>query len=124
MVKIVIKVYFIHKTIDHKYEITPLSFQVTNLIYGEYQEILVSFSEMLNFKVHQFRRFDNSWGSFDKDTGQWNGMISNLINGEADFLPASLAICCKRTEVVEYMWILSQVSRGFAIKSMYIKIKI
>ena len=80
---------------------------------------MASFSEILNFRVRQFRRFDNSWGVLDAETGKWNGMISNLINGEADFMPASLAMCCKRAEVVDYLWTLTRVTRGFAIKCMY-----
>ena len=71
---------------------------------------------MLNFKIRQFKRIGGGWGSIDKVTGQWNGMISNLINGEADILTSSLTICCRRTEVVEYLWTLSQKRICFGIK--------
>ena len=94
-----------------------ISFQITNLVYGDYQDILMLLSEMLNFRVRQFRRFDNGWGAFDKETGQWSGMISNLINDEADFMPVSLGLCCRRTEVVDYLWTITEVTNGFAIKS-------
>ena len=59
-------------------------FQVTDFIQGEYQDIVTIFSEKLNFKLRQFLRFDGAWGSFDKQSGKWNGMISNMVNGEAD----------------------------------------
>ena len=36
----------------------------------------MSFSEMLNFRIRQFKRFDGGWGSYDKETGQWSGMIA------------------------------------------------
>ena len=78
----------------------------------------MSFSEMLNFRIRQFKRFDGGWGSYDKETGQWSGMMSNLIKSEADFITASLDQCCNRTEVIDYLWALTTVSRGFAIKSM------
>ena len=94
-----------------------LPLQVTHLVHGGYQDILMSISEILNFKVRQFRRSDNAWGSLDKETGDWNGMISNLINGEADFTTATLDACCRRTEVMDFLWALSQFSYGFAIKS-------
>ena len=34
---------------------------------GEFEDILESFSEMLNLRVQQFKRFDGGWGS--KETG-------------------------------------------------------
>ena len=73
---------------------------------------------MLRFTVRQFKRFDNKWGALDDKTGLWNGMISNLVNQEADFLPVSLAQCCKRSKVIDYLWTLTEVRRGFAIKSL------
>ena len=74
---------------------------------------------MLNFKIRQFKRIGGGWGSIDKVTGQWNGMISNLINGEADILTSSLTICCRRTEVVEYLWTLSLKRTCFGIKGLF-----
>ena len=53
--------------------------QVTDLITGEYQDILKTFSDNLNFGIKQFTRTDRGWGAIDKNTGQWSGMISNLI---------------------------------------------
>ena len=90
------------------------------MINGEYQDILKAFSEILNFRVRQFKRFDSGWGALDQETGQWSGMISNLINGEADFISASLTQCCMRTEPLDFLWGLSQVRYGFAIKSKYL----
>ena len=59
-------------------------FQVTDFIQGEYQDIVTIFSQKLNFKLRQFLRFDGAWGSFDEKSGKWEGMISNMVNGEAD----------------------------------------
>ena len=59
-------------------------FQVTDFIQGEYQDIVTIFAEKLNFTLRQFLRFDGAWGSFDKQSGKWSGMISNMVNGEAD----------------------------------------
>ena len=50
-------------------------------------------------------------------------MISNLKNGEADIMTGSMAICCKRTEAVDFLWPLASTSYGFAIKSSYFKLK-
>ena len=99
------------------YFIFLLIFQVTNLVEGEFQDLIKLFSNMLNFTVvQQLNRFDGGWGQLDKDTGQWDGMISNIINGEADLAIATLTICCGRTEVVDYLWTLAQPRPAFAIK--------
>jgi hypothetical protein len=39
------------------------------LVKGEFDDILESFSETLNFKAQQFKRFDGGFGAFDKETG-------------------------------------------------------
>ena len=71
----------------------------------------------MNFKVNQFKRIDGEWGLFDKGTGQWNGLVSNLVKGEADMITASLNECCMRRKAVDFIWPLSSRSLGFAIKS-------
>ena len=97
--------------------------KVSNLIKGQYQDFLKVFSEMLNFQVRQFRRQDGGWGSRNSDTGQWNGMVSNLKNGEADMITATINICCKRTQAVDFLWPMSTQNLGFAIKRWYFKFK-
>ena len=88
------------------------------MVQGECQDILGLFSAILNFNIQQFKRIDGEWGTLNKETGEWNGMISNLKNGEADIIPASMQICGRRTEAVDFLWPLASVSYGFAIKSM------
>ena len=50
------------------------------------------------------------------ETGQWNGMISNVVNGEADIITTALAKCCKRTEVLDFFGSFLTESQGFVIK--------
>ena len=97
--------------------------KVTDLVQGEFQDILGLFSGILNFNIRQFKRIDGEWGTLNKETGKWNGMISNLKNGEADIITGTLTICCRRTEAVDFLWPLGSVSFGFAIKSNYFKLK-
>ena len=40
-----------------------------------------------------------------------------MIYGEADLVSAALAQCCRRDEVVDYLWTISEYSFGFVIKS-------
>ena len=56
---------------------------------------------------------------FTVETGHWNGMISNLVNGDADLITAPLTKCCRRTEAVDFLWSFSTQSLGFVIKRKY-----
>ena len=87
------------------------------MVQGQFQDILILFSEILNFKIRQFKRVDGLWGAIDKESGKWNGMISNLINGDADILVGSVTVCCRRHEVVDFFWMLAFSQYGFFIKS-------
>ena len=91
------------------------------MVHGEFQDILGIFSDHLNFKIQQFKRLDGAWGSLNKETGEWNGMISNLKNGEADMITATLTICCQRTQAVDFLWPMATQNLGFAIKRWYFK---
>ena len=92
--------------------------KVSNLIKGQYQDFLKVFSEMLNFQVRQFRRQDGGWGSRNSVTGQWSGMVSNLVNGEADLISVALSLApAGRTDAMDFIWTLSEGTSGFAIKS-------
>ena len=71
---------------------------------------------MLNFQIRLFKRFDGEWGSVDEN-GTSNGMLSNLQNGEADIGLAIFTLCCRRTEVADFLWSTDPVSTVFAIKS-------
>ena len=91
------------------------TYEVTNVADGKYIDILNQLSKMLNFKFRLFKRFDENWGSIDEN-GNWNGMVSNLISGEADIIVASLTMCCRRTEAADYLWAISNPIEVFAIK--------
>ena len=54
------------------------------------------------------------------ETGQWNGMISNVVNREADIITAALTKCCKRTKVLDFFGSFSKESLGFVIKRKYV----
>ena len=91
-------------------------FKVTDIVDGQYYEILKYFSTILNFQIRLFKRFDGEWGSVDEN-GTSNGMLSNLQNGEADIGLAIFTLCCQRTEVADFLWSTDPVSTVFAIKS-------
>ena len=55
------------------------------------------------------------------ETEQWNGMISNVVNGEADIISAALTKCCKRNKVLDFFGSFSKESLGFVIKRKYVQ---
>ena len=71
---------------------------------------------MLNFQLRLFIRFDGGWGKIDEN-GKWNGLISNLQNGEADIGAVVVFLCCRRTEAVDFLWSTEHPIEVFAIKS-------
>ena len=46
----------------------------------------------LNFRARLFIRRDRKWGSIDAQSGEWNGMVSSLLKGEADLIFTSLSM--------------------------------
>ena len=74
---------------------------------------------MLNFTVRLFKRKDSKWGAIQRSTGKWNGMVGNILNGDADLIATSLTIFGSRIQVLDFMYPLSDVTLGFAIKSKF-----
>ena len=91
------------------------TYEVTNVADGKYIDILNQLSKMLNFKFRLFKRFDENWGSIDEN-GNWNGMVSNLVSGEANIIVSGLIMCCRRTEAADYLWAINHPIEVFAIK--------
>ncbi len=46
--------------------------------------------------------YDGNYGSVDKDTGQWNGMIGELLTQKADLAVADLTITYEREQGVDF----------------------
>ena len=103
------------KKIANTSKIIPNTYEVTNLADGKYIDILKQFSRMLNFKIRLFKRFDGKWGSIDEN-GNWNGMISNLMSSEADIVVTGLTMCCRRTEVADFLWTINHAVEAFSIR--------
>jgi hypothetical protein len=103
------------KNISKTSNIIKDTYEVTNLADGKIIDILKLLSKILNFKFLIFKRFDGKWGNIDKN-GNWNGMFSNLMSGEADMIGVT-GICCRRTEVAEYLWSIDHPVEVFAVKS-------
>ena len=71
---------------------------------------------ILNFQIRLLNRIDGGWGTVDEN-GNWNGMVSNLHNAEANIAVAELTLCCRRTDVADLLWTIDHPNLVFAIKS-------
>ncbi|KAI9550316.1 hypothetical protein GHT06_007599 [Daphnia sinensis] len=65
-------------------------------------DIIDEISKMLGFH-YKFKLVDDSnWGSLNKMTGEWNGMIRELLDGKADLAIADLSINYDRESAVDF----------------------
>ena len=77
---------------------------------GMIPDIFESLALSLNFTYKLLRSRDRNWGSFDPDSGTWNGAVKDLMEGEAD-IGIGIYITQSRSTVVDFSsTILSSIS--------------
>ncbi|RWS26385.1 glutamate receptor: ionotropic kainate 3-like protein 2, partial [Leptotrombidium deliense] len=65
-------------------------------------DLIEELSKILQFK-YEFKEVDDkAYGSLNETTGDWNGMIGEIIRGEADIAIADLTITSKRETAVDF----------------------
>jgi hypothetical protein len=82
------------------------TYDVTGLVEGMFFEVLTTLESELNFKTRLYKREDGIWGSgYLQEDGTYttSGMISDLVNGSADMIVASLGIRHPRNLFVDYL---------------------
>ena len=52
--------------------------------FGMVPDIFNSLAKQLNFTYSIAMSRDRNWGSLDKESGEWNGIIRDILDGEAD----------------------------------------
>ena len=89
--------------------------------FGLIPDIFNSLARHLNFTYSIATSRDGNWGSVNKDTGEWNGIIKDIIEGEADVGVALLSLTKSRSEVIDFMLPFYSDSFGFFVntKSSY-----
>ena len=71
-------------------------------VYGAFAELYSYFVNELNFSVEWVYEKDSRYGSFDLTTKKWNGLIGQLIAGEADMSIFHLSVLLSRSLVVSF----------------------
>ena len=98
-----------------------LPLQVSDLVVGLYPDVLKMFAKALNVSFRQFKRIDGTWGLLNKKTGKWSGMVSNLINGEAELISTSLTLYGPRTNVINFLSPVREKTLAFFIKGLFLQ---
>lgn len=65
-------------------------------------DLLKRLSADIGFNYEVFEVKDRKWGSVDKDTGEWNGLVKALLNGTADVVATSLKINTERSNAIDF----------------------
>ena len=79
-------------------------------------DIFNSLARHLNFTYSIALSRDGQWGSVDKDTGKWNGIVRDIIDGEAD-IAAALAVTKTRSEAVDFLLPFHTDNFGFFVNT-------
>lgn len=75
-------------------------------------QLLYLFKNDLKFKYDLYIVKDGKYGGVDEATGKWNGMIGDLLDGEADMALATLTTTRKRLKVVDFSYPYGEVGIG------------
>lgn len=67
-------------------------------------DLIHELSKILHFNYQIKLVADGAYGRYDNLTKTWNGMIGELIRGEADIAVADLTITSKREEAVDFTY--------------------
>jgi ABC-type amino acid transport substrate-binding protein len=69
---------------------------------GLFPQILDNLQNLLNFSTLWTSPEDQTWGGFNKDTGQWEGIIGDLYHHRADLGVSGLTISPERSLAVDF----------------------
>ena len=84
----------------------PLSTRNINNKYrwvGLVPDIMEFLAIHLNFTYELELSRDGTWGFFDQSTGEWSGIIKDVVDGVADIGAAPLTVNFDRTQFVDFL---------------------
>ena len=70
---------------------------------GMVPDIVEFLAKTLNFTYDLGFPRDGSWGAFDDDTGEWSGIIGDILDGDVDVGFAPLTVLHERAEAVDFL---------------------
>jgi hypothetical protein len=66
-------------------------------------DIVEFLAKTMNFTYDLGFPRDGSWGAFNKDTGEWSGIIRDIFDGDVDVGFAPLTVLHERAEAVDFL---------------------
>ena len=70
---------------------------------GMVPDIVEFLAKTMNFTYDLGFPRDGSWGAFNKDTGEWSGIIGDIFDGDVDVGFAPLTVLHERAEAVDFL---------------------
>ena len=70
---------------------------------GMVPDIVEDLAESLNFTYKLELSRDGYWGTYDKDTGEWSGIVKDLMDDVADVGFAPLTVMHERAQAVDFL---------------------
>ena len=67
-----------------------------------FQYVFQSISDVIDFEFRLYTVPDNLYGVPDDETGEWNGIVRQLIDRRADMAVASMTINYARESVIDF----------------------
>ena len=67
-----------------------------------FQYVFQSISDVIDFEFRLYTVPDNMYGVPDDETGEWNGIVRQLIDRRADMAVASMTINYARESVIDF----------------------
>jgi len=71
----------------------------------------------IDYEIHVVK--DGKYGSLNKTTGQWNGMIGEVHRGEADIAVGSITLTSQRAEAVDFLPPFRRLELKFLVKRTF-----
>ncbi|CAD5119499.1 DgyrCDS8104 [Dimorphilus gyrociliatus] len=65
-------------------------------------DLLLKLSKELHFDFELFQVRDGKWGAYNTDRGEWNGLIKDILDKEADMVVTSLKINPERAAAIDF----------------------
>lgn len=89
--------------------------EINHLLLIHWKKVL--FKKAMLTIIIKMKIFYSTWGYKNNETGEWNGMIGELINNSIDIGASPLFLTSDRIDVIDYLICTSQTRSKFVFRS-------
>jgi len=85
---------------------------------GFMPDILAHFQSTLNFSIFWLKPDDGKWGNVDDKSGEWTGIVRDLLDGRAQMGCSGMSMSYERASVIDFtMGVMDEVNTLIILKS-------